>query len=131
MSEPRTMTHLLVAASLWNISRSTTIKDDKPYFNEASFWSIAENVFNVNKAQIKGASRKRKIVWIRQLYCYMMRLFTESTFKEIGAKIERDHSTVINSTYAIQDMLDVEDSDFLDIYNVFFNQLNIKSNERR
>ncbi len=65
--------------------------------------------FDVDVAKLKGQTRKRSIVIARQLSMFLAKKLTDKSLKAIGANFGgRDHSTVIYSCKAVQDMLDTD-----------------------
>ncbi|MGB1248194.1 MAG: chromosomal replication initiator protein DnaA [Chitinophagales bacterium] len=70
--------------------------------------------FDVPLEKLKEKTRKRQIVQARQLSMYLAKNFTKNSLKVIGKHFGgRDHSTVIHSCQAIQNLLDT-DTDFKD-----------------
>lgn len=70
--------------------------------------------FDVPLDKLKEKTRKRAIVQARQLSMYLAKNFTKNSLKIIGKHFGgRDHSTVIHSCQAIQNLLDT-DTDFKD-----------------
>lgn len=59
------------------------------------------NRFKVSRDDLRSRSRKRAIVFPRQLAMYLTRKFTEHSLAEIGGLYNRDHSTVLHSIKAI------------------------------
>ena len=71
---------------------------------------VAER-YNLNLDALQGKSRKRSIVIARQLCMYLSKNLTRQSLKTIGERFGgRDHSTVIYSCKAIQDLLDTDES---------------------
>ncbi|MEM8909195.1 MAG: chromosomal replication initiator protein DnaA, partial [Bacteroidota bacterium] len=69
---------------------------------------VAEH-FNVAVDKLKGQTRKRGIVIARQLSMYLAKNLTNKSLKAIGENFGgRDHSTVIYSCKAVQDLLDTD-----------------------
>lgn len=65
--------------------------------------------FNVPVEKLKGQTRKRSIVTARQLSMYLAKNLTNKSLKAIGENFGgRDHSTVIYSCKAVQDLLDTD-----------------------
>jgi chromosomal replication initiator protein len=65
--------------------------------------------FNVDLEKVNGKSRKREIVIARQLSMYLCKNFTDKSLKSIGEHFGgKDHSTVIYSCKAIQDMIETD-----------------------
>lgn len=68
--------------------------------------------FSVPVDKLKEKTRKRAIVQARQLSMFLAKNFTKNSLKVIGKHFGgRDHSTVIHSCQAIQNLMDT-DSDF-------------------
>lgn len=69
---------------------------------------VAEH-FEVPEDKLKDKTRKREIVMARQLSMFLAKELTNQSLKNIGDHFGgRDHSTVIYSCKAIQDMLDTD-----------------------
>lgn len=69
---------------------------------------VAEH-FNVPVAKMHHESRKRNIVIARQLSMFLTKKLTNKSLKTIGELFGgRDHSTVIYSCRAVQDMIDTD-----------------------
>ncbi len=69
---------------------------------------VAEH-FSVPVEKLKGQTRKRSIVIARQLSMFLAKKLTDKSLKAIGANFGgRDHSTVIYSCKAVQDLLDTD-----------------------
>lgn len=70
------------------------------------------NYFNVDVEKLKEKTRKRAIVQARQLSMYLAKSLTKNSLKVIGKHFGgRDHSTVIHSCQAVQNLIDT-DPDF-------------------
>ena len=69
---------------------------------------VAEH-FNVPVDKLHHETRKRNIVIARQLSMYLAKKLTNKSLKSIGEQFGgRDHSTVIYSCKAVQDMMDTD-----------------------
>jgi len=65
--------------------------------------------FDVEVDKLKEKTRKRAIVQARQLSMYLAKNYTKNSLKVIGKHFGgRDHSTVIHSCQAIQNLLDTD-----------------------
>ncbi len=65
--------------------------------------------FEIPMDSLKEKTRKRAIVQARQLSMYLAKHFTKNSLKVIGRHFGgRDHSTVIHSCYAIQNLIDTD-----------------------
>ena len=59
--------------------------------------------------KLKDKTRKRAIVQARQLSMYLAKSLTKNSLKSIGKHFGgRDHSTVIHSCQAVQDLMDTD-----------------------
>lgn len=63
------------------------------------------NVFGVTPAGIASRSRWSNLVRPRQVVCYLARTMTGLSFPVIGARMGRDHSTVIHGYHKCIDMM--------------------------
>ena len=71
--------------------------------------NLVADHFEVPVEKLKGATRKRSIVIARQLSMYLAKNLTNKSLKAIGENFGgRDHSTVIYSCKAVQDLLDTD-----------------------
>ena len=81
---------------------------------------------------IQGKSRKRELVIVRQMICYLTRRHFASrflSFQRIGDRINRDHSTVIYSYREIESMLERNDKYIVDLYNEVFENVGSESDK--
>lgn len=70
---------------------------------------LVADYFNLPVEKLHSKTRKRAVVIARQLSMYLAKNFTNSSLKAIGSEFgNRDHSTVIYSVKAIQDMMDTD-----------------------
>jgi len=71
--------------------------------------SLVADYFKVPLDKLNGTSRKRSIVIARQLSMYLAKNFTNNSLKKIGESFGgKDHTTVIYSCKAVQDMMDTD-----------------------
>jgi len=71
--------------------------------------NLVADHFDVPVAKLAGKTRKRSIVIARQLSMYLAKNLTNKSLKAIGETFGgRDHSTVIYSCKAVQDLLDTD-----------------------
>jgi chromosomal replication initiator protein len=69
---------------------------------------VAEH-FDVPTERLQQETRKRNVVIARQLSMYLAKNLTNKSLKAIGERFGgRDHSTVIYSCKAVQDMMDTD-----------------------
>jgi chromosomal replication initiator protein len=58
---------------------------------------------------LRGRTRKREVVQARQISMYLAKKFTKQSLKSIGDSFGgRDHSTVIHSCQAVEDLMDTD-----------------------
>jgi len=70
---------------------------------------LVADYYDLDVLKLKGQTRKRSIVIARQLSMFLAKKLTDKSLKAIGANFGgRDHSTVIYSCKAVQDMLDTD-----------------------
>jgi len=71
--------------------------------------NLVADHFEVTVDKLQGKTRKRSIVIARQLSMYLAKKMTNQSLKAIGQNFGgRDHSTVIYSCKAVQDLLDTD-----------------------
>jgi chromosomal replication initiator protein len=75
----------------------------------ANISALVSEHFSVSLEKIQGKTRKREVVMARQLSMYLAKNYTTQPLKEIGKNFGgRDHSTVIYSIKAVQDLMDTD-----------------------
>ena len=68
--------------------------------------TVAEG-FKVEIEELKSKSRKKEVVIPRQVAMYFCKLYTNHSYKVIGAQFGgRDHSTVIHAMHSVEDMIE-------------------------
>ncbi len=83
-----------------NISKEITVE----FIQE-----LVADHFDVSVDKLQGKTRKRQVVIARQLSMYLSKKMTNKSLKSIGENFGgRDHSTVIYSCKAVQDLLDTD-----------------------
>lgn len=72
---------------------------------------LVANHYEIKVDTLQGKTRKRSIVIARQLSMYLAKNLTNKSLKAIGENFGgRDHSTVIYSCRAVQDMMDTDNN---------------------
>lgn len=61
--------------------------------------------YRLTETEIRKKSRKRPLVWCRQVYYYLCIRLTGLTLLEIGKEFGQDHTTVIHGNETIQDII--------------------------
>jgi chromosomal replication initiator protein len=65
--------------------------------------------FGLPVDMLRGRTRKREVVQARQISMYLAKKFTKQSLKSIGDSFGgRDHSTVIHSCQAVEDLMDTD-----------------------
>jgi chromosomal replication initiator protein len=68
--------------------------------------------YGVNMEQLTKKTRKRNIVYIRQIIYYLLRTETNMSFKGMAKALGGyNHATVIHSVNKIKELLDINDQD--------------------
>jgi chromosomal replication initiator protein len=66
--------------------------------------------FSIQNDKLKEKTRKRSVVQARQLSMFLAKMYTKNSLKVIGKYFGgRDHSTVIHSCQAVQNLMDTDD----------------------
>jgi chromosomal replication initiator protein len=67
--------------------------------------------FSIQNDKLKEKTRKRAVVQARQLSMFLAKMYTKNSLKVIGKYFGgRDHSTVIHSCQAVQNLIDTDDA---------------------
>ena len=64
--------------------------------------------YSIDKNIVLSKKRDREIVMVRQMFCWLSRRYTRSTFKLMGEYINRNHATVIHSVQKVEDLIDFD-----------------------
>jgi chromosomal replication initiation ATPase DnaA len=70
---------------------------------------------NTSMEQVLGKNRHRDIVDIRQVYCYLSRMRTGCSFREIGALVGQGHCSALYAVNRITDLLQMRDRKIVEI----------------
>lgn len=62
--------------------------------------------FRVSSEELCSRSRKRAVVWPRQVAMYLARRYTDASLEAIGRMFNRDHATVYHSVNQIKEQLE-------------------------
>lgn len=67
------------------------------------------NYFKVSPDEIRGRSRKREVVLVRQVSMYFAKELTKESLAAIGKSIGgRDHATVLHACKSVKDLMDTD-----------------------
>ena len=64
--------------------------------------------YSIDKKLVLGKKRDREIVMARQMFCWLSRRYTRSTFKLMGEYINRNHATVLHSVRKVEELIDFD-----------------------
>lgn len=73
-----------------------------------SIMTIVCRYYLVEKRLVLSKKRDKEIVMARQMFCWLSRKYTRSTFKLIGEFINRNHATVLHSVRKVDDLVDFD-----------------------
>lgn len=101
------------------------VPQEKRDYNFNYYFQLIEDVFSVTKTQLRSKTRKREVVFYRQLFCYILAVqkHFETSLAEIGKQIDRDHTTVLYSRDTIKGFLDIGDTKTTTALNKIQSQL--------
>ena len=95
-----------------DLAREVVRKFVKEAHRELTLAHIQQHVaehYNISVDKLRAKTRKRPVVIARQLSMFLAKNLTNKSLKSIGEMFGgRDHSTVIYSCRAVQDMMDTD-----------------------
>ena len=65
--------------------------------------------YGLTKEELQRKGRAFNLVEARQITTYLLRVYTKSTWSEIGKCFNQDHTTALHSYTAVRDHMDTED----------------------
>lgn len=66
--------------------------------------------FKVEREQIESKTRRREIVYVRQVCMYMLKSMTNLSLVSIGTMLgNRDHTTVLHSIERVKELIQVDE----------------------
>ena len=75
--------------------------------------------YKVTRDDLISRSRKGYIVEARRMYCYLARVLTPKSLKDIGVKIDRDHATVLHQYKNMAGYVEICDTNMIkDVNNI-------------
>lgn len=87
------------------------IKEESKQITVENIKKLVADELKVPIEKLHSKTRKRDIVVARQISMYLAKSFTDFSLKNIGDEFGgRDHSTVIYSVKAVQDLMDIDDA---------------------
>ncbi len=92
-----------------NTLKNIVLNESKE-ININTIQEVVADYFEINVADLKSKSRKKEVVYPRQVAMYLAKEFTDLPLKSIGGHFGgRDHSTVIHSVQSVTEMLNEPD----------------------
>lgn len=65
--------------------------------------------YGIDQKVLNGKTRKREIVWCRQLSMYFAKKYTKLSLSDIGREIgKKDHATVLHACKTVNNIIDTE-----------------------
>lgn len=64
--------------------------------------ALASRSYSVSLEELRGRSRRRRVVRPRQIAMYLCRLYTDASLKEIGQLFRRDPTTVLHAIESVE-----------------------------
>ena len=86
---------------------------------------------DVSVGEIKSTARHRHIVDCRMVIGYLLYHEFNFTRQKAGLSINRDHSTIVYYSRTLPALLDVNDSDFMEKYDIIMNNYRIYCNSKK
>lgn len=94
--------------------------------NEESIRKVIFNHFGLTFEELAAHSRKRTVLYPRQVAMFLLTKYTALSYVSIGALFgDMDHTTVIHACGRIQDLIDTEEGIFLEIRNLTQNLISM------
>lgn len=82
------------------------VQNDEKEINIDTVQELVADFYNISVADLKAKSRKREVVYPRQVAMYLAKELTELSLKSIGYHFGgRDHSTVIHAIQLVNDLM--------------------------
>lgn len=72
-------------------------------------------VCNIELDKLLSRSRKREYVQARQIVCFLCNKYMKIKLMDLGEFFGKDHSTIIHSRDNITNLLDIKDTEVVDI----------------
>ena len=91
----------------------TNLKDD--HFD--NLLEAVQSVTGIKKENIIKKNRSRKLLYPRQVICYILKSYYEYTYKAIGRLFNQHHTSVMHSVSSIETMLFINDSIICELVN--------------
>lgn len=79
---------------------------------------IVSNASGQPKEKIIGLERYKQYLEARHILIFFLRKKLKMTYMEIGKFLGRDHTTIIHSVNKVQDLIDVQDSETIQLYDM-------------
>ena len=85
--------------------RDYSVGERPPALDAATIVELVARHFRLEAGDVRGKSRRADLVLARQVAMYLCREAIGSSFADIGARFERDHSTVMHSCTKVAECL--------------------------
>lgn len=93
-----------------SVMKNIVTAEDKEV-NIDTIQEIVADFYDTTVADLKGKSRKKELVYPRQVAMYFAKELTDLSLKSIGYHFGgRDHSTVIHAVQTISDLMEADDA---------------------
>ena len=83
------------------------------------FWTICRIKYNVDYNKMIAKGKSEPIVFIRQIYAYLLHRNMFLSDKEIAVKIDRERSTVVTTRQGVESSIKLKDPKFMRVYKHF------------
>jgi chromosomal replication initiation ATPase DnaA len=80
---------------------------------------------NISISDLTGQSRKEEYKVLRQVACYVARVYAKERLKPIGEAVNRHHTTIIYACTTVEDMLHIKDRQYVDLLDKILQKLGI------
>jgi len=85
--------------------------------NKEFLLDLVCDVCDVNRQEVFGKCRKKKVVLAREVFAYFARNYVGMKFAEIGGVFGKHHSTVIHWLNVVHDYMEVKDEMVCNVIN--------------
>ena len=83
------------------------------------FWTICRIKYNVDYNKMIAKCKSEPIVFIRQIYAYLLHRNMFLSDKEIALQIDRERSTVVTTRQGVENSVKLKDPKFMRVYKHF------------
>ena len=83
------------------------------------FWTICRIKYNVDYNKMIAKGKSEPIVFIRQIYAYLLHRNMFLSDKEIAVQIDRERSTVVTTRQGVESSIKLKEPKFMLVYKHF------------